>query len=84
MIKNNLSIDYPLPKDVDTFLEKTIFPAMKIAELNDDNIGEIADFICSNYEIPLSQGKRTTTEKKTLALASKAVTILTSDKVIKL
>jgi hypothetical protein len=84
MIKNNLSIDYPLPKDVDAFLKETIFPAMKMTELNDDNIGEIADFICSNYEIPLSQGKRTVAEKKTLALASKAVTILTSNKVINL
>lgn len=84
MMKNNLSIDYPLPKDVDAFLEETIFPAMKMIELNDDNIGEIADFICSNYEIPLSQVKRTVAEKKTLALASKAVTILTSNKVINL
>lgn len=84
MIKNKLSIDYPLPNDVDIFLESKIFPKMKITELNDENIGDISDYVFQEYEVPLSQGKLTKKQKSLLEIAAKTVTVLTAKPVIDL
>ena len=78
MIKNKLSINYPLPSDVDRFLESKIFPEMKIDELNDDNISEITEYIFREYEAPLSEGKLSKEQKKLLQIAAKTVTLLTA------
>jgi hypothetical protein len=81
MVKNKLSINYPLPSDIDLFLESKIFPEMKINELNDDNISEISEYIFQEYETPLSEGKLSKEQKELLRIAAKTVTFLTAEPV---
>jgi hypothetical protein len=81
MVKNKLSINYPLPSDIDRFLERKIFPEMKINELNDDNISEITEYIFREYETPLSEGKLSKEQKELLRIAAKTVTFLTAEPV---
>jgi hypothetical protein len=78
MIKNKLSVNYPLPSDVDRFLESKIFPEMKVNELNDDNISEITEYIFREYETPLSDGRLSKEQKELLQIAAKTVTFLTA------
>ena len=52
---------------------------MPLAEINDDNIESVIEFIADNYENPLSQDKHLSKEsKKLLNLASNAITELST------
>ncbi len=71
--------------EVEKFLKEFILPKMGLSEYNEDNIGDIVDFISSEYETPLAIAEDsgdilTDDEKKLLELSTKAVTEITSSK----
>jgi hypothetical protein len=78
-MKFNLSNKYTPSKEVVSFLDQYVSGKMPLAEMNDDNIESVIEFIADTYENPLSQDKRLSKEsKKLLNLASNAITELST------
>lgn len=75
-MKINLKNEYDLSEDVLRFIEEVILPALKIDELNDDNIDDIGEY-AANIEIDLVDRKGLSKEEKELfKIAVKTVTEL--------
>ena len=75
-MKINLQKDYELSEDVLSFIENTIFPALGIDELNDDNIDDVGEY-AANIENEYVGVKGLTKEEKDLfKIAIKTVTEL--------
>ena len=75
-MKINLEKEYEFSEDVIAFIENTIFPALGINELNDDNIDDIGEY-AANIEVEYVNVKGLTKEEKELfKIAVKTVTEL--------
>lgn len=75
-MKINLEKEYEFSEDVIAFIENTIFPALGIKELNDDNIDDIGGY-AANIENEYVGVKGLTKEEKELfKIAVKTVTEL--------
>lgn len=75
-MKINLEKEYEFSEDVIAFIENTIFPALGISELNDDNIDDIGGY-AANIENEYVGVKGLTKEEKELfKIAVKTVTEL--------
>lgn len=69
-------------KEIDDFLNNYILPKLGFKNYNEDNIGEIVDYLLDEYEVPFAQaedaGQVLTKEEKYLfEMAAKAVTEIT-------
>lgn len=75
-MKINLKYEYDLSNDVMNFIENTILPALKINELNDDNIDDIGEY-AAQIEVEFVDRRGLTKEEKELfKIAVKTVTEL--------
>ena len=63
------------------FIEVEVLPKLKLEKIDDDNIGQIIDYIIEQYEIPLSQAQEAGEEidVELLELVSSIVTEVTND-----
>lgn len=64
-MKINLDVEFKFTKDVEEFIEGTIFPALKIDELNEDNIDDVTEYAAS-IEIFYLGSKNLPKDKKEL------------------
>ena len=63
------------------FIERYVLHQMGVANVTDDNISNIVDFIVDNYEIPLAQAKENgeCVDENLLDLAASVVTEITTN-----
>lgn len=64
-----------------SFIGKYVLSKMGATEINDDNLGDIVQFIVSNYEVPLAQTKeaRDNYDVELLELSTNIVTEITTN-----
>ena len=70
-------------KDVDEFLTKFVLPVMKLSEYNEDNIGDIVEYMFNEIEGPLCDAEEagdilSAQNKTLLKVVSKAITEITT------
>ena len=70
-------------KDVDEFLTKFVLPVMKLSEYNEDNIGDIVEYMFNEIEGPLCDAEEagdilSSQNKTLLKVVSKAITEITT------
>lgn len=78
-----MSIMKKYSDEIDVFLKEFILPKMNLIEYNDENIGDIVDYISSEFETPLANAEEcgeilSEDEKRILDLSTKAVTEITT------
>ena len=71
-MKIDLKCEFKFSKDVESFIEEIIFPALKIDELNENNIDDVTEY-AANIELFYLGSKNLKKEEKELfKIATKA------------